>query len=92
MKRQKKFPERERMKKAKDRTEEKEKDKQSKPFASLPIAVHSRKTNLYDPLYWNDILVALQEAELNNSILLASKWCVFKKPLEVFFRCTTLVI
>jgi hypothetical protein len=52
------------MKKAKARTEEKE--EQSEPLSSLPIALPIKKQNWYDPLYWNDIVVALQEAEFNT--------------------------
>jgi len=43
-----------------------ETDDGSKPFASLPIALHSKKQNWYEPLYWNDIVVALQEAGFNT--------------------------
>jgi len=66
MKRQKRFRDRERKKKAMARTEEIEEEERSAPVASLPIAVHSSKQNWYDPLYWNDIVVALQDAEFNS--------------------------
>ncbi len=66
MKRQKRFRDRERKKKAMTRTEEIEEEERSAPVASLPIAVHSSKQNWYDPLYWNDIVVALQDAEFNS--------------------------
>ena len=66
MKRQSRFRMRERMKKAKARTEEKKEDEESTQFSALPFAMHSQRPNWYDPLYWNDILVALQEAEFNT--------------------------
>ncbi len=54
------------MKKAKARTEEKKEDEESTQFSALPLAMHSQRPNWYDPLYWNDILVALKEAEFNT--------------------------
>ena len=34
--------------------------------ASLPIAIPQTRPNWYDSHYWNDILMALQEAQFNS--------------------------
>jgi hypothetical protein len=66
-KHQERYRERERIKKAKQKETEPEAVVEERAkVASLPIAVHTKRQNWYDPLYWNDIMVALQESGFNS--------------------------
>ena len=67
MKRQQRFRERERLKKARDKENHEDGITQQENYvASLPIAVPPQKPNWFDPSYWNDIVMALNNAGFNS--------------------------
>ena len=67
MKRQQRFRERERLKKARDKENHEDGITQQENYvALLPIAVPPQKPNWFDPSYWNDIVMALNNAGFNS--------------------------